>query len=142
MLEVKFKKLVPKAKIPTYAKPGDAGLDLTATSKHWSDDFKCWVYGTSLAVEIPEGYVGLVFPRSSVRKYCLSLTNCVGVIDSGYRGEIMVTYKPTNDVQKLYEIGDKIVQLIVLPYPEVSYTEVESLSETDRGENGHGSSGN
>ena len=56
MLEVKFKKLVPEAKIPAYAKPGDAGLDLTATSKHWSDDFKCWVYGTGLAVEIPEGY--------------------------------------------------------------------------------------
>ena len=82
MLEVKFKKLVPEAKIPAYAKPGDAGLDLTATSKHWSDDFQCWIYGTGLAVEIPEGYVGLVFPRSSVRKYCLSLTNCVGVIDS------------------------------------------------------------
>ena len=60
----------------------------------------------------------------------------------GYRGEIMVTYKPTSDVQKLYEIGDKIAQLIVIPYPEVSYIEVESLSETDRGENGHGSSGN
>lgn len=82
MLEVKFKKLVPEAKIPAYAKPGDAGLDLTATSKHWSDDFKCFVYGTGLAVEIPEGYVGLIFPRSSIRKYCLALTNCVGVIDS------------------------------------------------------------
>ena len=94
MLEVKFKKLVPEAKIPAYAKPGDAGLDLTATSKNWSDDFQCWIYGTGLAVEIPEGYVGLIFPRSSIRKYCLALTNCVGVIDSGYRGEIMCTFRP------------------------------------------------
>lgn len=60
----------------------------------------------------------------------------------GYRGEIMVSYKPTSDVQKIYEIGDKIAQLIILPYPEISYTEAENLSETDRGENGHGSSGN
>lgn len=82
MLEVKFKKLVPEAKIPAYAKPGDAGLDLTATSKNWSDDFQCFIYGTGLAVEIPKGYVGLIFPRSSIRKYCLALTNCVGVIDS------------------------------------------------------------
>ena len=60
----------------------------------------------------------------------------------GYRGEIMVSYKLTSDVEKIYNIGDKIAQLIILPYPEVSYKEVETLSETDRGENGHGSSGN
>ena len=142
MLEVKFKKLVPEAKIPAYAKPGDAGLDLTATSKHWSDDFQCWIYGTGIATEIPEGYVGLVFPRSSIRKYTLAQCNCIGVIDSHYRGEIMVSYKSTSNVQKLYEVGDKIAQFIILPYPEVSYKEVETLSETDRGENGHGSSGN
>ena len=59
----------------------------------------------------------------------------------GYRGEIMLSYKPTNYVQKIYEIGDKIAQLIIIPYPEVSYTEVEELSETDRGTNGHGSTG-
>ena len=142
MLEVKFKKLIPEAKIPAYAKPGDAGLDLTATSKHWSDDFKCWVYGTGIATEIPEGYVGLLFPRSSIRKYTLAQCNCIGVIDSHYRGEIMVSYRPTSNIQILYEVGDKIAQFIILPYPEVSYTEVETLSETDRGENGHGSSGN
>ena len=142
MLEIKFKKLVESAKIPTKAHLSDAGADLTAVSREWNEEYMCWVYGTGIATEIPEGYVGLVFPRSSIRKYTLSQCNAVGVIDSSYRGEIMLSYKPTSDVQKLYEVGDKIAQLIVLPYPEVSYTEVETLSETDRGENGHGSSGN
>ena len=142
MLEIKFKKLVETAKMPTKAHPTDAGADLTATSREWDEELKCWVYGTGIATEIPEGYVGLLFPRSSIRKYTLVQCNCIGVIDSHYRGEIMVSYKRTSDIQRIYEIGDKIAQLIILPYPEVSYTEVESLSETDRGENGHGSSGN
>ena len=142
MLEIKFKKLVETAKCPTKAHPTDAGADLTATSREWNEEYGCWIYGTGIATEIPEGYVGLVFPRSSIRKYTLAQCNAVGVIDSSYRGEIMVSYKSTSDVDKIYEIGDKIAQLIVLPYPEVSYTEVETLSETDRGENGHGSSGN
>ena len=142
MLEIKFKKLVETAKMPTKAHPTDAGEDLTAVSREWNEEHRCWVYGTGIATEIPEGYVGLVFPRSSIRKYTLSQCNCIGVIDSHYRGEIMVSYKLTSDVEKIYSIGDKIAQLIILPYPEVSYTEVKSLSETDRGENGHGSSGN
>ena len=142
MLEVKFKKLVETAKCPTKAHPTDAGADLTAVSREWNEELKCWIYGTGIATEIPEGYVGLVFPRSSIRKYTLAQCNAVGVIDSSYRGEIMVSYKLTSDVEKIYNIGDKIAQFIILPYPEVSYTEVESLSETDRGENGHGSSGN
>ena len=142
MLEVKFKKLVETAKCPTKAHPTDAGADLTAVSREWNEELKCWVYGTGIATEIPEGYVGLIFPRSSIRKYGLMQRNCIGVIDSHYRGEIMVTYKFFNDIPKIYKIGDKIAQLIILPYPEISYKEVETLSETDRGENGHGSSGN
>ena len=141
MLEIKFKKLVESAKIPTKAHPSDAGADLTAVSREWNEEHRCWVYGTGIATEIPEGYVGLVFPRSSIRKYTLAQCNAVGIIDAHYRGEIMLSYKPTSDVQKLYEVGDKIAQLIILPYPEVSYTEVEELSETDRGTNGHGSTG-
>lgn len=142
MLEIKFKKLVETAKMPTKAHPTDAGADLTAVSREWNKELGCWIYGTGIATEIPEGYVGLVFPRSSIRKYTLAQCNAVGVIDSSYRGEIMVSYKLTNNKEKIYEIGDKIAQLIILPYPEISYTEVESLSETDRGEKGHGSSGN
>lgn len=142
MLEIKFKKLVETAKTPTKAHPTDAGADLTAVSREWNEEYRYWVYGTGIATEIPEGYVGLVFPRSSIRKYTLAQCNCIGVIDSHYRGEIMISYKPTSNVQELYEVGDKIAQLIIIPYPEVSYKEVETLSETDRGENGHGSSGN
>ena len=142
MLEVKFKKLVETAKYPIKAHPTDAGADLTAVSREWNNEYGCWIYGTGIATEIPEGYVGLVFPRSSIRKYGLMQRNCIGVIDSHYRGEIMVTYKFFNDVPKIYKVGDKIAQFIILPYPEVSYKEVETLSETDRGENGHGSSGN
>lgn len=142
MLEIKFKKLVETAKCPVKAHPTDAGADLTAVSREWNEEYRYWVYGTGIATEIPEGYVGLVFPRSSIRKYTLAQCNCIGVIDSHYRGEIMISYKPTSNVQELYEVGDKIAQLIIIPYPEVSYKEVKTLSETDRGENGHGSSGN
>ena len=143
MLEIKFKKLNDEAELPKYANPGDAGLDLKATSVDWYDDLNCYVYGTGLAVEIPEGYVGLLFPRSSIRKYGLDLTNAVGVIDSSYRGEIMATFRPQFEGSgKVYSVGDKICQLIIMPYPVIDPVEVTELSETERGENGHGSSGN
>lgn len=143
MLEVKFKKLNPAAELPEYAKKGDAGLDLKAVSMEYSEEFKCNVYGTGLAVEIPEGYVGFIVPRSSIRKYGLALTNCVGVIDSGYRGEIMVTFRPQAvGSEEIYKVGDKICQLIIMRYPLIKPIEATELSKTERGENGHGSSGN
>lgn len=143
MLVVKFKKLNDKAELPEYAKKGDAGLDLKATSVEFSEELECYVYGTGLAVEIPEGYVGLLFPRSSIRKYGLALTNCVGVVDSGYRGEIMATFRTqTYGTENIYEVGDKICQLIIMKYPLIKPVEATELSETERGENGHGSSGN
>lgn len=143
MLEVKFKKLNDKAELPKYAKKGDAGLDLKATSVEYSKELDCFVYGTGLAVEIPEGHVGLLFPRSSVRKYNLALTNCVGVVDSGYRGEIMATFRPQAvGCKEVYKIGDKICQLIIMKYPLIKPIEATELSETERGESGHGSSGN
>lgn len=142
-MDVKIKKLDPKAVIPKYAKPGDAGLDLTAISCE-CDDYENFVYGTGLAIEIPEGYVGLIFPRSSNRKTDAYMTNHVGVIDSGYRGEIMITYKDRDcDGAELtpYYIGDRVAQLIIMPYPTINLIEVEELSETERGEGGHGSTG-
>ena len=139
---VKFKKLVPEAVIPEYAKPGDAGKDLVATSRSWSDEMQCWIYGTGLAVEIPEGHVGLLFPRSSIRKYGIILTNHVGVIDSGYRGEIMLTFRPAMaGGAHVYNVGERIGQLIIIPYPQYESIEAEELSETERGEGGHGSTG-
>lgn len=139
-MKVKIKKIDANAVIPKYAKPGDAGLDLTATSEEWNDDNTMVTYGTGLAVEIPEGYVGLVFPRSSVSKTTLNLTNSVGVIDSGYRGEIMFKFRYLEEGM-IYDVGDRIGQLIIIPYPQVEFEEVEDLSSTERGEGGFGSTG-
>lgn len=139
-MKVKIKKLVENAVIPTYAKKGDAGMDLTATSKTYDEQGNV-VYGTGIAVEIPNGYVGLVFPRSSICKTDLLLTNSVGVIDSGYRGEIMAKFVYVHMHNKKYEIGDRIAQLIIMPYPIIEFVESEELSETERGDGGYGSSG-
>lgn len=159
-MRVKIKKMHPDAVIPKYAKVGDAGLDLTATSMYY-DEYGNICYGTGLAFEIPEGYVGLIFPRSSICKEQLLLSNAVGVIDSGYRGEVSFKFKPSMaldnqqcvkaDAEKLwsiavrqndiYKVGDRIGQMIIMPYPSVEFEEVEELSETERGEGSYGSSG-
>lgn len=141
-MKVKIKKLSEKAVIPQYAKEGDAGLDLVATSKSYDENGNV-VYGTDLAFEIPKGYVGLLFPRSSNAKMDLILSNSVGVIDSGYRGEVMMKFKHSyNILPNEYKIGDKIGQLIILPYPTIEFEEVDELSTTERGSGGYGSSGN
>jgi dUTP pyrophosphatase len=142
-MKIHFKKLNPQAQKPKFGKPGDAGADLVATTVDLSRDGQV-VYGTGIAVEIPEGMVGLVFPRSSVRNYNLSMANSVGVIDSGYRGEIMVTFNfnsrtPDNTI---YQVSDRIAQLVIMPVPLIQYKEVDELSETQRGTDGHGSTGN
>jgi dUTP pyrophosphatase len=136
-MKVKFKKLHELVETPCYARKGDAGMDLTAVDIS-KDEFGNVVCHTGIAVEIPEGYVGLVFPRSSISKYDMHLRNSVGVIDSGYRGEIMVKFGFLPD-GKLYKMGDKIAQLIIIPYPQITFEEVEELSETERGEGGFGS---
>lgn len=144
-MKVRFKKLSPNAVIPTKAHPTDAGFDLAATTVD-VDEYDNLVYGTSLAVEIPRGYVGLIFPRSSVCKKQIFLTNCVGVIDSGYRGEIMAKFKSidcksSSVAGTQYGVGDRIAQLIIMPYPKVEFEEAEELSDSDRGTKGYGSTG-
>lgn len=145
-MDIKFKKLSEKAVAPVKAHKTDAGFDLVATkiTTEVGEDAKLViVYHTDLAIEIPEGYVGLLFPRSSIFKKSLMLTNSVGVIDSGYRGEIMAKFKCNTDVvPSVYKDNERFIQLIIMPYPEVTFTEAEELSESDRGENGHGSTGN
>jgi len=136
-MKVKIKKLHPEAKVPTYAKEGDAGLDLVATSMKLDPGFT--EYGVGLAVEIPVGHVGLIFPRSSISAKDQQLANSVGVIDSGYRGEIKLRFVDRGPLA--YEVGDKIAQLVVLPYPKVEVEEVSELSSTDRGDGGFGSTG-
>lgn len=174
-MKVKIKKLHPNAVIPAYAKTGDAGMDLTAVSMK-IDEYGNICYGTGLAFEIPEGYVGLVFPRSSNHKKGVILTNCVGVIDSGYRGEVSFKFRPMvenadefaceeskkkykeqhpnfDETQEYYflrypgnhttfKVGDRIGQIIIMPYPQIEFEEVRELSQTERGTKGYGSSGN
>jgi dUTP pyrophosphatase len=140
-LIVKVKKLHENAVVPSYSKPGDAGMDLTITSVITNTEFDV-SYGFGIAMEIPNGYVGLVFPRSSVRNQDLLLTNCVGVIDSGYRGEIQATFKKTNGLDSSkYNVGDRGAQIIILPYPQVFMVESDELSDTERGTGGFGSTG-
>lgn len=140
-LNVKVKRLHPNAVIPKYAKDGDAAVDLTVTSI--TDDAAQITYGFGLAVEIPQGYVGLVFPRSSVKNTELTLSNSVGVIDSGYRGEVMAVFRKTaGHTSKKYYVGDRAAQLIIIPYPKVTFQITDELSETERGQGGFGSTGN
>ena len=140
-MKVRIKKINPSAVIPTYAKEGDAGMDLVAT-KIISNTTVDVTYGTDLAMEIPNGFVGLVFPRSSIRKYELILSNSVGVIDSGYRGELQATFKKENGLDSLaYKVGDKIAQIMIIPYPPIEFDVVDELSDTERGDGGFGSTG-
>ena len=150
-MKVKIKKLYKDSVLPTKAHATDAGYDLYAHSKSYDDDGNV-VYGSGVAMEIPKGYVGLVFPRSSNAKRDLLLSNSVGVIDSGFRGEILFKFKPSNVIEKpdlayipesisKYEIGERIGQIIIMPYPEIEFVEVDELSDSERGDGGYGSSG-
>lgn len=139
-MKIKIKKLHPQAIAPSYAKNGDAGMDLRAVSVE-NDVHGNFVCKTGIAMEIPEGYVGLLFPRSSVSKTSLALRNSVGVIDSGYRGEIMLKFGRINGQSPIYNEGDKVGQIVIIPHPHVEFVEAEELSATERGEGGFGSTG-
>jgi len=155
-MKVKIKKLHEDVVLPAYGKPGDAGMDLVAISKEFNQEFGFFEFGTGLAIEIPEGYVGLLFPRSSISKSKFTLLNSVGVIDSGYRGEIKLRFgiyshflasrlkeviDAVDSQQIEYQVGDKIGQLMIIPYPQIEFEEVEELSETERAAGGFGSTG-
>lgn len=139
-LIINIKKTNELATIPKYAHSTDAGMDLVAVSMNETD--KYIEYDTGIALEIPKGYVGLVFPRSSVSKLDLVQANSVGVIDSSYRNSIKVRFKKLKDNEvHVYVPGERIAQLIILPYPMIGFNEVEKLSDSDRGLGGFGSTG-
>lgn len=143
-LHVDIKKLHPDAVIPSYSKDGDAGLDFTAIADGKIESDKNGIivtYRTGIALAIPKGYVGLVFPRSSIYKKGLSLTNSVGVVDSGYRGEILFKFRVNSHYGSMYKKGERIGQLIILPYPKVEFNECDELDTTDRGDGGFGHTG-
>ena len=138
-LQIKFKKMHPFSIIPTRKTTGAAGFDLTAVGLEVTD--MTLKYDTGIAVEIPPGYVGLVFPRSSVCKTGLQLANGVGVIDSDYRGSISFVFYKGAEFIEPYSYGDRIGQLVIVPIPAVEFVEAEELSETERGSGGYGSTG-
>jgi dUTP pyrophosphatase len=138
-VKIKFVKLDPNAQTPFQATVGSAGFDLVATSKTRIGN-NLVSYGTGIAVEIPNGYVGLLYPRSSCYKAGMLLTNCVGVIDSDYRGEVKAVFS-AEFWNKEYNPGDRIAQLIIQKLPAVEYVEVQELSQTERGAGGYGSTG-
>ena len=142
-LNVKVKKVLDNAVLPIQGSDGAAGFDLTAATEKFRPELSgpVFEYDTGLSFEIPAGHVGLVFPRSSITtKTSLTLGNCVGVIDSDYRGTVKFQFRTTPPGKK-YSIGDRIGQIIILPIPAVSFEEITELSDSSRGENGFGSTG-
>ena len=161
-MEVKIKKLVPEAVIPTYAKSGDTGMDIICTSVEYDAKMDCYIYHTGLAFEVPSGYGLFMFARSSNRKKDVYLPNGVGILDSGYRGEMLFCYKDRNSAYTKtavkgimdevtislnaleyapYKVGDKIGQIVIMPYPQINFVEADTLSDSERGEGGFGSTG-
>lgn len=146
-LTVKFKTFTGKATPPSYVTTFAAGADLTVTEIEYDTTNKIYKYHTGLAIEIPEGYLGLLFPKSNIADRDLTLANCVGVIDSDYRGEICGKFRPVKKHNWLlrwffgstiYQPGEMCLQLIIIPYPKVHFIGVEQLSETKRGTKGFG----
>ena len=137
-MKIKVKKLSDQAVLPKYAHPGeDAAMDVYAVSKNETEKFI--EYGAGLAFEVPKGHVMLVFPRSSVSKTDLIQANSVGVLDSGYRGELIIRFKKFGEIE--YEVGDRVAQIMVVPFPEIEFEEVDELENSERGDGGWGSTG-
>lgn len=134
---LKYQKLHDSAAAPI-KREGDCGYDLTATWMRPDDLYL--EYGTSLAIAIPAGYVGLLFPRSSVSKTGLIMANCVGVIDQNYRGELKIRFKKIGEGAE-YEIGERVAQLLIVPIAEPEWQDVGPLDTTNRGTGGFGSTG-
>lgn len=144
------------AKLPNIANYGDAGADMTATKVTWNKEYGFYDISTEVACQIPHGYVGFIFPRSSLSKYDLILCNHVGVFDSGYRGTVSFRFKlaKSNSIihktlrkiglikpLRIYKEGDRIGQLVIIKHESPTYIESNDLSETKRGERGFGSTG-
>ena len=144
MAKVNIKKLNEKATVPTYGSEYSAGADLYALADEAITiaPHETLLVHTGVAMEIPTGYVGLIFARSGLAtKRALAPANKVGVIDSDYRGEIMVALHNHSNEPKTIENGERIAQLVLVPYLTAEFDEVDELSDTTRGEGGFGSTG-
>lgn len=141
--QVRFKKLDENAIVPTYGSPFSAGADLySAMEKTTIKAGETVLVHTGLAMELPEGYAGLIYARSGLAsKKGLAPANKVGVVDSDYRGEIMVALHNHSNVDREIDKGERIAQLVVAPYVVCEFVEADELSDTVRGEGGFGSTG-
>ena len=139
MIDVKIRKVHPNAVIPFRAHATDAGMDVIAISMEMTEDYV--EYDTGLQFQLPEGYAMLIFPRSSNSKKDLLLCNSVGILDAGYTGNLKLRFKLTTEgyTEKIYNPGDKVGQIMIIPYPEINFIETEVFNETERGDGGFGS---
>lgn len=141
-MTIKVKRLHPDAVLPTRGSEYAAGYDLTAVNIEYNKETSTYDASFGIAMEIPEGHAGFIFPRSSVKKTGFSLTNCVGVIDSDYRGELKASFYDVTMDGPGYSNGERCAQIIILPVPAVEYEETtDALTETARGAGGFGSTG-
>lgn len=146
-MELKIKKLRDTATVPTFGDSEAAGIDLYADIGNDKAEIRVFPRGkvmirSGIACEFPEGYFGLILPRSSVGvKRNLMLSNNAGVIDNSYRGEIMMSFLNTGDTDQVIKHGERLAQMILLPYTHYSIVETDVLSDTERGEGGFGSTG-
>lgn len=142
-MQVKIKKLVPHAEIPKRAKNGDAAYDIVATDYCYDAYHEFHEYGTGLSFEFSPEFVGLLFCRSSISKKRIALSNAVGVLDSSYRGEVTFRFRSIGKTYEddLYDVGDRIGQIMFIKREDVDFIEVDELTETSRGSGGYGSSG-
>jgi dUTP pyrophosphatase len=142
VIELPIRRLRPDAQVPTRAYAGDAGIDLAACERVELAPGERALVSTGLAVAIPTGYAGYVQPRSGLAaKHGLSIVNTPGLVDSGYRGELLVNLLNTDPrAHFVVEPGMRIAQLVVLAVPEVVPVEVQELPDSERGDRGFGSS--
>lgn len=138
-MEIKIKKTTKDSLLPIKKNPLDTGFDCFANSITKTTDYI--EYGLGFCLEIPQGYCGLIFPRSSISNYDLMLSNSIGVIDSGYRNEVKVRFKLKEEGDKIYNVGDRVCQFILYKYPEINFIEVEDLDLTSDRKGGYGSTG-
>lgn len=142
MVEIKIKKLSDEAIIPTLGSKEAAGFDLYSCVDTTIEPGKTVSINLNIAVEIPQGYFGAVFARSGLAtKEGLRPANCVGVVDSDYRGELKIMLHNDSDVTREVKKGQRVAQMVIIPYLQASIVETEELSDTDRGESGFGSTG-
>jgi dUTP pyrophosphatase len=142
MINLKVKRLTDTAKLPTYAHDGDACFDLYADDVNEICGGTVFTCDTGLSVEVPQGYAMMIYSRSGHGfKNNMRLANCVGVLDSGYRGPIMIKLTCDRQIQYVPKVGDRIAQAMLIPVPTVTFEEVTELGDSERGKGGFGSSG-